>query len=141
MAELPDDLLRIVARAGRVIRLAKLQAPAVILVETEDSLRKAIDRHARACGTDPDGWRTRRAADQVEADETFTADDAAEISAMEDEMRRYTLAEPIARERWVREFFHPNAESQARGARLWLDLDTSYRSDLVYAEMEAGRAP
>lgn len=139
MEQLSEDLRRIVARAGRVIRLAKLRAPAVIIVQTEDTLRAAVDRHARAVGSDPDGLRAMMVAAQLSA-ETLTQEDEAELREMDAEMAAYEAAEPKAKAKWLAEFFHPDAAAQATGAKLWLALDHSYRSDLVFEEMQNARA-
>ncbi len=133
------DLQRVIIRASRLQRLAKLGAPAVILVQAEQLLRQAVDRRARAMESDPDELRAElAAADAAARAEPLTQEDEAELREMEAEMAAYEAAEPIARERWLTAMLLSKSEVGAL-SDLWAHLDSSYRSDLVFAVMDERR--
>jgi hypothetical protein len=134
-----DDLNRIIVRASRLQRLAKLKAPAIILVQAEQMLREATDRHARAMESDPDALRAELAASDIASrSEALTQEDEAELGSMEAMMAAYEAAEPVARERWVAAMLAVKGEATAFD-KLWPDLDSGFRSDLIFAVMDERR--
>lgn len=131
-----DNLNRIIVRASRLQRLAKLKAPAIILVQAEQMLREATDRHTRAMESDPDALRAElTASDIATRSEALTEEDEAELGRMEVMMAAYEAAEPIARQRWVVAMLQAKGDAAAL-EKLWPDLDSGFRSDLIFAVMD-----
>jgi hypothetical protein len=107
---------RISMGAQRLARLAHLNAPSVILLQSVDNLVRHIEALCHEAGTDPAEWRASLAEIKAAPPEPMTPE---EIAEMEAEDRTYAAADEAAR------------KASGYIEVEWERLDSSYRFDLV----------